>query len=134
MTTTNTNSPSQQVVNWFEIPVTDIAKAAALYSAMLDRKLQLSEFGGVPHAVFMTTDQSCVHGALVSDPKRPPQRGSSTVIYLNATDGLARCLARAVEAGAKVVLPATAIDPHGTYALVEDLDGNVIGLHENPKA
>jgi len=56
------------------------------------------------------------------------------VLYLHATDGVARCLSRAVEAGAKVVQPRTEIGPHGAIALIEDLDGNVIGLHEHPKA
>jgi predicted enzyme related to lactoylglutathione lyase len=134
MTTTNTNSPSIKVVNWFEIPVTDIGRAAALYGAMLDRKLELSSFAGVPHAVFPHGDGACVSGALVSDAKRPPKRGNGTVIYLAATDGIASCLARAIEAGAKVVQPETSIAPHGSIALIEDLDGNVIGLHEEPKA
>ena len=132
MTTTTTNTPSTTVVNWFEIPVSDIAKASALYAAMLDTQLQQSVFGGIPHAVLTNQDMSCVSGALVSDPKRPPQRGNGTVIYLHATDGVARCVARAVEAGAKVVQPLTIINPHGTIALIEDLDGNVIGLHEHP--
>lgn len=130
--TSPVSPPSQTIVNWFEIPVTDIHKATALYEAMLDTKLALSDFGGVPHAVLANGDGSCTSGALISDPARPPRRGSSTVIYLNAKDGVARCLSRAVEAGARVVQPLTAIGPHGTIALVEDLDGNVIGLHANP--
>jgi predicted enzyme related to lactoylglutathione lyase len=51
MTTTTAKAPSTNVVNWFEIPVSDIARATALYSAMLDTKLERSSFGGVPHAV-----------------------------------------------------------------------------------
>ncbi|MEJ7600000.1 MAG: VOC family protein [Kofleriaceae bacterium] len=131
MTTKTTDSPSKHVVNWFEIPVRDLAKSAAMYGAMLDRKLELTEFGGVPHAVFTAGNKDAVRGALISDPKRAPS-GNGTVIYLDAPDGLARCLARAVEAGAKVVLPVMAIDPNGSIALIEDLDGNVIGLHEAP--
>jgi uncharacterized protein len=73
-----------------------------------------------------------VSGALVSDPKRPPRPGSGTVVYLHARDGVARTLSRAIEAGAKVIQPRTPIDPHGTIALIEDLDGNVVGLHEEP--
>lgn len=43
-------------------------------------------------------------------------------------------LARALEAGAKVVVPETSIGEHGTIAQIEDLDGNVVGLHaENAK-
>lgn len=134
MTTQNTSSAPKSIVNWFEIPVTDIEKARSLYEAMLDMKLPVSDFGGVPHAVLSNSNASCTSGALVSDPTRPPKRGSGTVLYLHATDGVARCLSRAVEAGAKVVQPRTEIGPHGAIALIEDLDGNVIGLHEHPKA
>ena len=133
MTTQNTSSAPKSIVNWFEIPVSNMQNATALYEAMLDRTLALSDFGGIPHAVMANSDASCTSGALVQDPARPPKRGGSgTVIYLNATDGVARCLSRAVEAGAKVVQPRTEIGPHGAIALIEDFDGNVIGLHENP--
>ena len=120
---------NNNVINWFEIPVTDMAKAKALYEAMLDTKLEVSDFGGVPHAVISNKDHTCVSGALVADPKRRPSRGTGTVLYLAATDGVRRCLSRAVEAGAKVLQPETSIAPHGTIALIGDLDGNVVGLH-----
>ncbi|CAN5804509.1 VOC family protein [soil metagenome] len=132
MTTPTQESISTNVVNWFEIPVSNLAASTRLYEAMLDTKLRLSDFGGVPHAVLTNQDHSCVSGALIADPKRPPRGGSSTVIYLDAKDGVAQCLSRAVEAGAKVVQPVTSIGEQGTIALIEDLDGNVIGLHSNP--
>lgn len=132
VTTQPTSSAPRSIVNWFEISVTNLEKARSLYEAMLDTKLPVSDFGGIPHAVISNSDASCTSGALVTDPSRPPQRGSGTVIYFNATDGVARCLSRAVEAGAKVVQPRTEIGPHGAIALIEDFDGNVIGLHENP--
>lgn len=133
MSTNTQNKPTPNVINWFEIPVTDMARSTRLYEAMLDTKLALNDFGGIPHAVMSNPDQTCVAGALVVDPKRRPSKGQSTVIYLNAPDGVAACLARAIEAGATVVQPTTSIDPHGTIALIEDLDGNVIGLHANPQ-
>ena len=101
---------------------------------MLDAKLPVTEFGGAPHALLKNSDASCTNGALIQDPARCPTRGSGTVLYLHATDGVARCLSRAVEAGAKVVQPRTEIGEHVAIALIEDLDGNVIGLHEHPKA
>lgn len=128
---TTQESSSTNVVNWFEIPVTDLAAASRLYEAMLDTKLAVSDLGGVPHAVLTNKPHSCVSGALIADPNRRPRAGSGTVIYLDAKDGVARCLSRAVEAGAKVVQPVTSIGENGTIALIEDLDGNVVGLHSN---
>jgi uncharacterized protein len=131
MTTTQIK-PVHNTINWFEIPVRDLAKAKALYGAMLDAELQVTDAGGTPHAVF-PHDDSTVSGALVVDSKRQPG-GRGSLVYLNAPDGIARCLARGLEAGAKLVQPATSIGPDGTIAVIEDLDGNVVGLHEKPKA
>jgi len=127
-------SPTLSIVNWFEIPVTDLERSRRLYAAIFDVELELSDFGGVPHALLANRDRTCISGALVADPKRPPRNGSGTVLYLDAPDGVARCLARAAEAGAKIVQPLTPVAPHGAIALFEDLDGNLIGLHEHPKA
>lgn len=130
---TTIDSSPRRVVNWFEIPVSNMARAVALYNAMLDTQLQVTDFGGMPHAVFMTNDPARTGGALIVDPARPPKKGTGTTIYLDAKDGVARCLARAVEAGAKVVQPVTSIGEHGHIAMIEDLDGNVVGLHEERK-
>ena len=128
-TTNLSSTPTKNVIAWFEIPVSDIGRAQRLYESMLDKKLPISDFGGCPHALLSNGDPSCVSGALVQDPKRKPSR-EGTTLYLVATDGVARCLSRAVEAGFKVTLPRTSIGPHGFIALVEDFDGNVVGLHE----
>ena len=122
------NTPKNDVICWFEIPVTDMAKSVRLYEAMLDTKIAISDFGGIPHGVLSNADHTCTSGALIVDPKRRASAG--TVLYFTAKDGVKACLSRAVEAGAKVVQPFTSIAPHGALALVADLDGNVVGLHQ----
>lgn len=120
-------------VNWFEIPVTNLDKAADLYAATLGLTLKREVFFGVPHAILMRAEGAGdpgVTGALISDAKRAPRQGVGTVVYLHAQDGVPACLARAVEAGAKVVQPTTDIGPFGTIAQIEDFDGNIIGLHQ----
>lgn len=115
-------------ISWFEIPVTDLEKSAALYGKALGIELKREVLFGVPHAILMAEGEA-VTGALISDPKRAPRRGVGTVVYLYAADGVAPALARAVQAGAVVVQPTTEISPFGEIALIEDLDGNVVGLH-----
>lgn len=122
-------APIHNVLNWFEIPVTDLGASTALYEAMLDTKLA-QVAGAMPMAILSNADHSCVSGCLIASSERTSPGG--TVVYLNAKDGVRACLSRAVEAGAKVVKPATVIGPHGTIALIEDVDGNVVGLHEEP--
>jgi predicted enzyme related to lactoylglutathione lyase len=120
-TNTSTSAP-KSVLNWFEIPVRDVSRALPLYSAMLDATLAPTELGGDPMVILGS------NGCLVANSKLTGGKGG-TVVYLNAHDGVRACLSRAVEAGAKVVLPETSIGEHGTIAQIEDLDGNVVGLH-----
>ena len=121
----------KNAINWFEIPVTDIDKAASLYGRILGRPLRLEDAGGHPSAVFSYDGKEAVSGSLIADPARP--RGGGTVIYLDAPDGVDACLARATAGGAKAVLPVTSIGPNGWIALFADLDGNVVGLHSEQR-
>lgn len=122
-----TESPTTSlspVLNWFEIPVSDVARSTKLYAAMLDRQLSVMDAPG--HTMVLLGSNGClVHGP---NNAVPAGRGG-TVVYLNAHDGVRACLSRAVEAGAKVIQGETSIGAHGTIALVQDLDGNVVGLH-----
>jgi predicted enzyme related to lactoylglutathione lyase len=120
-------------IRWFEIPVTDREQSAALYGKTLGIERKREVLFGVPHAILMA-DGEAVPGPLISDPKRAPRRGTGTVVYLYATDGVAAALARAVEAGARVVQPTTDIARFGTMALIENLDGNVVGPRRYPCA
>jgi hypothetical protein len=129
------NTTHRNALNWFEIAVTDITKAAAFYGNVTGAKLEVMSFGGRPHAVFgagasgAPTDGG-VHGALVETDQaiHKPSAGG-TVIYLDIADGVQRALDRAREAGGKIVQPLTDLGEHGTCALIEDRDGNLVGLH-----
>lgn len=124
---TNTTSSSLPLnVNWFEIAVSDLAKATKLYEATFDTALKVAPFNGIPHAIFQAGERSS--GALIQDPARPAKAGHSTVIYLQVPS-VKDALARAAEAGAKIVQPETSIGPQGFVGLIADLDGNVVGLH-----
>jgi predicted enzyme related to lactoylglutathione lyase len=126
MTTNTTSSSLPLAVNWFEIAVSDLAKATKLYEATLDTTLKVAPFNGIPHAIFQAGEKS--FGALIQDPARPAKAGHSTVLYLQVPS-VKDALGRAAEAGAKVVQPETSIGPQGFIGLIADLDGNVVGLH-----
>ena len=89
---------------------------------MLDTKLVATPFNGQQMVVLGS------NGCLIDGAKSKATPGG-TLVYLHARDGVRACLARAVEAGAKVVLPETSIGKDGTIAKIEDLDGNIVGLH-----
>lgn len=123
--TTPTTEAPKSILNWFEIPVSNVQKAVALYGAMLDTKLTATEYGQAQMVILGS------NGCLIGSAKGKVPAGG-TVVYLNAHDGVRACLSRAAEAGAKVVMPETAIGEHGTIGQIEDLDGNIVGLHAVP--
>jgi predicted enzyme related to lactoylglutathione lyase len=115
------------VINWFEIPATDLERAARFWEKVLATELKRESFLGTPHAIF-GKDPS--RGAVVQDEKLRPA-GTGTRIYLDAPD-LDGALGRVKAAGGEVVLGRTAIGPAGFIGLVKDTEGNVIGLHAPP--
>ena len=112
-------------LNWFEIFVKDMPRAQRFYEAMLDIPLRAETFGGLPHAIFPAQGLA---GALVKDPNRQPGAGGPT-LYLNCNGMLDACRARVAKAGGSVVMPKTDIGQPGFIAMVQDTEGNTVGLH-----
>ena len=114
-------------INWFEIGVSDLDRAAGFYQRTLGIDLRRENFAGLPIAVFPSAKDQ-VGGALVQDPKRPPG-GGGTLVYLDAGGNLDACLERVAGAGGAVVMPRTDIGVPGFIAAIRDTEGNVVGLH-----
>lgn len=118
-------------IHWFEIPVTDLARATAFYGQMLGIAQFRHEMGGAGPMALFPYDQTAhgVGGALVQSAHMQPA-ASGALVYLNAGQDLAGALTRAVAAGGRVTMPVTDIGDPGHIALVADTEGNVIGLHQ----
>ena len=116
----------KNALNWFEIPVRDMDRAAAFYETLLGAKLKRENFGGMPYGVF-PYEAPGVSGALVQDARREP--GQGTLVYLNATGELDAILSRAKSADALIVLPKTPIGADGFIAIVRDSEGNHVGFN-----
>lgn len=120
-------------INWFEIPTRDMDRAVAFYEKTLHRTLKREVFAGLPHAVFpargVNGPQGAVAGALVADGPHLVPGANGTIVYLDCPDGIAATLSRARAQGANVVQPHTAIGENGFIAVIDDLEGNRIGLH-----
>lgn len=114
-------------IDWFEIFVSDIARATRFYEQMLAVSLRPEELDGKAMAIFPAA-KTGVGGALVRDGRRAPG-GEGTLIYLNADGQLDACLERALAAGGTVVLPRTDLGGPGFIATIRDSEGNVVGLH-----
>lgn len=118
----------QHATTWFEIPVRDLAAAQRFYEALLGRAMCAETMGGEVLAVF-AYDQPGVGGCLMLRPQDAGARGGS-IVYLDSTPSVQAALDRGAAAGAAVVTPRTLIAPGiGYFALLRDLDGNLVGLH-----
>jgi uncharacterized protein len=116
------------VINWFEIPVTDMDRATRFYSTVLGEKVELAREYDMPMAFLPMSSQEDVGGALVSgDGYIPSQQG--TTVYLNGGEDLGPMLDRVAETGGQVLLPKTSIGEHGFIGIFVDTEGNKVGLH-----
>jgi predicted enzyme related to lactoylglutathione lyase len=116
------------LINWFEIPVADLARACRFYEATFAVSLKREDMGGQQMAVFPYAEGETGGGLLASPGSRPGDHG--VIVYLDGGADLAQPLARAVAAGATVLLEKTQISAEiGHIALFADSEGNRIGLH-----
>lgn len=119
---------STNTVVWFEIPVTDIARATAFYSKVMNCKMETAEMGPTKMAIFPGSGQESVHGALVQGPGYTPS-ATGPLLYMNGGTDLSSALAKVAPAGGKVVQEKMSIGQHGFCAIFMDTEGNRVALH-----
>ncbi|MFD1255753.1 VOC family protein [Mucilaginibacter terrae] len=121
-------SKTTNALNWFEIPVTDAARAKAFYESVFDIQMQQFEMMGMQMIMFPSQSPK-TGGALVQSPQHIPGT-TGAVIYLNGNPNLQLVLDRIENAGGKVTMPKTHINPETGYmAFFMDTEGNAVGLH-----
>jgi uncharacterized protein len=120
--------PPRNLVNWFEIPVQDMARAQAFYERVLQVSLGLHDMGsfqmawfpGGPHGLGTT-------GTLMrSEGYTPSHTGS--MVYFSVAD-IDATLARVQANGGRVLNPKMSIGEFGFVAHFEDCEGNRVALH-----
>ncbi len=118
---------SETNVNWFEIPVQDLARAAKFYSTVLDIELGDMDGPSGPMKTFQNGDMPI--GALVQGPQfTPSQEGA--LIYLSTAD-IDTALQRVVASGGHELVPKTSIGAFGNIGQFTDSEGNRVALHSN---
>ena len=117
----------QDQINWVDMPVLDLDRAAKFYSAILGNEVDIQrfenfKFGLLPHA------QTNVSGCLV--PSTADKISTiGALIYFNVNGRLNDALVQVTEHGGKIIEEKTAIGPHGFRAIIIDSEGNRIALH-----
>jgi uncharacterized protein len=121
-------SSSPHALSWFEIPVSNFARAKAFYETVLG--LTITEMVMGPTKMgFLSSSPDAIGGALVyADDVTPSKQG--TTVYLNGGNDLAPMLARVTSAGGSIAVPKTEIgNDFGFFAHFIDTEGNKVGLH-----
>lgn len=115
-------------VGWFEIYVSEMARAREFYEAVFGFKMEDMGMEGMEMLGFPGgMEASGATGALAKMEGIGPG-GSGTIVYFICQDCSVEA-ERATQNGGKMVQEKMSIGEHGFIALVQDTEGNVIGLH-----
>ena len=120
------------VINWFEIPAADFARALKFYASVLQVVLKEmpSPDGKTKYANFpYSPDGSVVSGGIVQTEGFVPASGGP-IIYLNGGYDLSVPLSRVEAAGGQVTMPKTPIEEMFIAEFI-DSEGNRMRLHSN---
>lgn len=117
-------------INWFEIPVTDMARAKHFYQVAFGIHMHEENMMSIQMAYFpFAPGNGKASGALAKSEFHTPSENGA-VIYLNANPDLAPVLERIESEGGKTLMPKTKInDEVGFMAFFADTEGNRIALH-----
>ena len=120
---------SPNPVTWFEIYVTDLQRAKTFYEAVFGYELKEEPTDGSFKAYRFPGQAPGfgAMGALMHHPMRQPSR-QGNMIYFHCDDCQKRS-ALCAENGGRVHKEKWPIGEDGFIAIIEDTDGNVIGLH-----
>lgn len=121
------------IITWFEIPVSDIDRAKIFYETILDIQM-VKRADGNNEAVFFPFNPDVIQATsgrvtgVLSKSDRNNPSSSGTVVYINASPSIQTVLDKVEQAGGKITVPETQI-PAGLIAIIIDTEGNKVGLH-----
>lgn len=114
-------------IAYFEIPVTDMDRAMAFYTAVFGYDFQLREIDGNQMALFpWTPGEAGASGALAKGEVYVPSK-NGPIVYFHTSD-VAATLARATTHGARILHPVTEVGDGAAVAEFEDSEGNRVAL------
>ena len=117
----------ENLVNWVEIPVSDLNRASAFYSQILGITITRFSIGSTAYGLFPTEDQKNT-GALAQGEYYVPS-ADGVIIYLDGGEDLNNILNKVNDAGGQVIMEKTFItNEAGFIGMFIDTEGNKIGI------
>ena len=123
----------KNVINWFEIYISDFNRAKKFYTEVFkceltDLPMNSDRHSEMKYATFPFDENGAgASGALVKIDEVKP--GSGGILVYFASEEITAELGRVEAAGGKIIRPKLDIGEFGFIALIEDTEGNMIGLH-----
>lgn len=111
---------------WTDIPVIDLDRAIAFYSAVLESPVTKETEGGVEFGL-LSHDENVSGCLTLTGDNQPSLNGP--LIYLSVDDRLDAAIAAVSANGGQVLQGRHQIGPYGYRAVVVDSEGNRIALH-----
>ena len=113
---------------WVDIPVTDLARAIAFYSAVTGQQVDRIDHPGFNFGLFKH-EGNAVGGCLVEPEEGVAPSLTGPLVYIDANGRLDAAIAAAEAHGGRVLKARHSIAPNGFRAIVTDSEGNRIALH-----
>lgn len=126
----------KSAISWFEIPTSDLSRAAQFYETIFDIQLIPMDMPDLQMRMFPIEDpMTGIGGALVFNKDfYQPSATDGPMIYLNGNPDVQLVLDKIEAAGGKILVPKTEISPeYGFMAVFMDTEGNRIALHSVAK-
>jgi predicted enzyme related to lactoylglutathione lyase len=120
----------RQVIDWFEIPTTNLERATKFYSEIFQIEMHSMHLANRLRMSMFPSDGMSGGGALCHHPEHYTPSQGGTLVYLNADPDLNVVLGRIEKAGGSILVPKQMISPeHGYMAVFFDTEGNRVALH-----
>lgn len=119
---------------WFEIPVQDIKRAVAFYTAAFGLPdVQIADDGTRKTAILRNTSEGGIPGvSLTQTPGFEPSDQRGPWAYIGVSDDFEGTVARIKAAGGMFVADKTSMGQAGSYASFLDTEGNLLALYTYP--
>ena len=115
-------------VNWFEIPVTDMARAKKFYEKVFGVELTDEKMDDYTMSFFpWTEDAPGSAGMLIKGATYEPSHAGAVLYF--SVDDIGETLRRINAKGGKTLMPKKSIGEYGFIAHFEDTEGNRLALH-----
>ena len=127
----------KNAISWFEIPSRDLERAQKFYETVFNLQLIPLDVANIRMRMFPIEDpESGIGGAVVhAEGFYQPSVTDGVLVYLNGNPDVQIILDRVESAGGRIIVPKTQISPeYGYMGIIEDSEGNRIGLHSVPEA